>query len=135
MGSAKGAVKVHTDIVHSSQVNNIANSLLSVLVLPLLRRTAREHPSPTFKPHLTIVTSGAHYWINDLLPGMNQGRTDILQCFQEQDLFDAAQRYPESKGEASSAAALDLRKISLIECPPSLVLTFSRQRTRLLEAQ
>jgi hypothetical protein len=87
----------------SSQVNNIANSLLSILLIPLLRKTAHLPPlptSPTFKPHLCIVSSAVHYWIYGVLPGMKQGRKDVLQCFQEEELFPGGStRYNETKGD------------------------------------
>ncbi|GHJ88877.1 hypothetical protein NliqN6_5279 [Naganishia liquefaciens] len=84
----------------TSQVNNIANSLLSVLLLPKLQQTARlpaPPASPDLKPHLSIVASEVHHWINGVLPGMKENRKDILQCFQEEALFVPKQRYPESK--------------------------------------
>ncbi|KAJ9113045.1 hypothetical protein QFC22_006141 [Naganishia vaughanmartiniae] len=85
----------------TSQVNNIANSLLSVLLVPILRRTAHLPPprpeSPPMKPHLCIVASEVHHWINGLLPGMKEGRKDILKCFQEEELFVGSNRYSESK--------------------------------------
>ncbi|KAJ9091156.1 hypothetical protein QFC20_007714 [Naganishia adeliensis] len=84
----------------TSQVNNIANSLLSVLLLPKLKQTARLPPlstSPDFKPHLAIVASEVHHWINGVLPGMKAGRKDTLQSFQEEALFVPDMRYPESK--------------------------------------
>jgi hypothetical protein len=85
----------------SSQVNNIANSLLSVLLLPKLQQTAQlpaPSGSPNLKPHLSIVASEVHHWINGVLPGMTENRKDTLQCFQEEALFVPKQRYPESKG-------------------------------------
>ncbi|KAJ9117678.1 hypothetical protein QFC24_006392 [Naganishia onofrii] len=85
----------------TSQVNNIANSLLSILLTPLLRKTAHLPPlptSPTFKPHLCIVSSAVHYWIYGVLPGMKGGRKDVLQCFQEEELFPGGStRYNETK--------------------------------------
>lgn len=89
----------------SSQVNNIANSLLSVLLLPKLKQTARLPPlstSPDFKPHLAIVASEVHHWINGVLPGMKAGRKDVLQSFQEEALFVPDMRYPESKGTSTA---------------------------------
>jgi retinol dehydrogenase-12 len=93
-----------SDTLSSSQVNNIANSLLSVLLLPKLQQTAKlpaPSGSPNLKPHLSIVASEVHHWINGILPGMTENRKDTLQCFQEEALFVPKQRYPESKGTFS----------------------------------
>ncbi|KAJ9094239.1 hypothetical protein QFC21_006065 [Naganishia friedmannii] len=81
-------------------INNIANSLLSVLLITILRKTAHLPPlphSPNFKPHLSIVSSAVHYWIYGVLPGMKEGRKDTLQCFQEEELFVPSARYNETK--------------------------------------
>ncbi|ORY34541.1 hypothetical protein BCR39DRAFT_585518 [Naematelia encephala] len=58
-----------------TQVNTLSTTLLACLIAPILARTATLPAlakSPSFKPHLTIVTSYVHYLVADL-PGLNDG--------------------------------------------------------------
>jgi hypothetical protein len=86
-------------------VNNISNSLLSVLLLPLLLRTA-DKPLPSsesnFKPHLAVVASEMHHHISGKLPGYKEDASEVGKHFTEKERFRSFERYPESKGEFGS---------------------------------
>jgi hypothetical protein len=86
-------------------VNNISNSLLSVLLLPLLLRTA-DKPLPgsqsNFKPHLAVVASEMHHHISGKLPGYKEDASEVGKHFTEKERFRSFERYPESKGEFGS---------------------------------
>jgi len=114
----KPIMSLHTDklfltvnedlnLLHSFQVNNISNSLLSVLLLPLLARTSRLPPLPTtgtFKPHLAIVSSEMHVLAPKGVPGAKGGKEEVLSHFTEEKLFDSTPRYMETKGESDCFA-------------------------------
>ncbi|KAL7414083.1 hypothetical protein BDY24DRAFT_440995 [Mrakia frigida] len=74
------------------QVNNISNSLLCLLLLPLLIQTATLPPpigskSPKFTPRITIVSSVLHYKVKTLpvLGAGEEGRT--LELMSEKKRF------------------------------------------------
>ncbi|KDQ57850.1 hypothetical protein JAAARDRAFT_35543 [Jaapia argillacea MUCL 33604] len=72
----------------SLKVNYLSTALLSLLLLPAMDRTAREHKT---KPHLVIVSSEVHFWAKipddatKTLESMNKNKTSL------------SGRYPESK--------------------------------------
>lgn len=84
----------------SLQVNGLSTFYLSLLLVPLLQKTARAYyPSATLtsnilsKPHLTIVTSSLHYEAK--LP-VNPEH-DILPALNAKGGFEGVQRYMQTK--------------------------------------
>ncbi|KAL2797384.1 dehydrogenase [Aspergillus keveii] len=73
------------------QVNHLATSLLSLLVLPTLRSTAHKYSQPT---RLTIVTSEVHFWCKFA----SQHAPQILSAMDEPSSFGSGmERYNTSK--------------------------------------
>lgn len=96
VGLAERGRKAHR--YFSLQVNGLSTSYLSLLLVPLLQKTARTyHPSATSntlsKPHLTIVTSSLHYEAK--LP-VNPEH-DILPALNAKGGFEGVQRYMQTK--------------------------------------
>ncbi len=83
-------------ILRSLQTNNISNSLLCYLLLPLLQKTRSINDG--FIPHLTIVASDVHFDVASF-PCMEEGDKDgkILKTLSDGDV---KQRYQESKGRS-----------------------------------
>ncbi|KAL2836323.1 dehydrogenase [Aspergillus pseudoustus] len=76
------------------QVNHLATSLLSLLVLPTLRKTASTHSKNNKPTRLTIVTSEVHFWSR--FP--DQHAPQILLELDEPSSFGAGmERYNTSK--------------------------------------
>lgn len=92
------------DLHDSYQVNNIANSLLAVLLIPLLLRTADtplgNHTQREFKPHLSVVTSELHHHVGGRLPGYRKDSGRVRNYFTEREYFRPNQRYSETKGRS-----------------------------------
>src|ERR1700753_4280107 len=63
--AAKRRKSTHPNILfplkerYSLQVNNVAQELLGILLLPLMMRTAKAYNTT---PRIVVVSSGAHYW-------------------------------------------------------------------------
>lgn len=67
---------------HSLQVNNLSTSLLSLLLLPTMVRTARDYE---VIPRLVIVSSEVHYWIK--LPENILNEPKLFETLSLQDNF------------------------------------------------
>ncbi|KAJ7714753.1 hypothetical protein B0H16DRAFT_1617929 [Mycena metata] len=77
------------------QVNMLATGLLGILLLPLLKKTAKTPlpDAPPMAPHLTITGSGSHYLA--LFP--EKDAPEILKALNDESRSIKRDRYPTSK--------------------------------------
>jgi len=81
----------HTGHETNVQINHLATSLLSLLLLPTLQRTAQIAGKPS---RLTIVSSEGHFWI----PFKERTASNILERMDEKETFGPnMQRYYTTK--------------------------------------
>jgi retinol dehydrogenase-12 len=91
-GVFKFAWETTTNGLESSlQVNHLSTALLSLLLLPVLRKTAIAVQKPS---RLTFTSSEVHMWT----PFKEQNTTNILECLNDKEYFkDYTDRYCVSK--------------------------------------
>ncbi|KAF2494629.1 short-chain dehydrogenase/reductase SDR, partial [Lophium mytilinum] len=81
----------HTGHETNVQINHIGTSLLSLLILPTLQKTAKETGKPS---RMTIVSSEGHFWT----PFKERSAPNILARLDEEETFGRVmQRYYTSK--------------------------------------
>lgn len=93
-----GVMVSHFQLVEGHEititVNVISTFLLSLLLLPLLRRTAHEHPSPTSPPHCVVVSSDMHHLATIPPAHLDEG---LFERLRKEEHADIHNRYTLSK--------------------------------------
>ncbi|KAL5340502.1 hypothetical protein BJX70DRAFT_396748 [Aspergillus crustosus] len=104
----------------SLTVNNISHFLLTLLLLPKLRQTAKDFPDRENPPYVTFLTSQSHAWPQ--FPQRNDTR-GILKGLSDPATARMDERYPLTKMVATLWPRELVARLAGAENDPSVIIT------------
>jgi NAD(P)-dependent dehydrogenase (short-subunit alcohol dehydrogenase family) len=102
-------------------VNTVSNFLLLVAMLPLMRKTATSMTAGEERPHIAVVGSGIHHWLD--LPSEKFADGEILRTLSKRDGFpNAINAVPANYINSKLLQALLVREIAPLIDPDEVIL-------------